>query len=77
DPRLVVCVSPEEGPVSSQAVVDAFLDAIGPGDATESLMVKMWRQANIMGVKRGRPQATGPGKILHLRVEGALPGSPE
>jgi hypothetical protein len=67
-PRLRLCVAPSVGPLDPEAVVDAFLDAVGSGSGTERVMVLQWRQGRLVQVERAVPQPGLSGKILHLRA---------
>lgn len=66
DPRLRLTVSPAVGSLDEEAVIDAFLEAIGPGVGAERVMGLMWRSARFVRVERRLPIVSGSGKILHL-----------
>lgn len=74
DPRLRLIVSPAVGALDEEAVVDAFLEAIGPGVGAERVMGLMWRSARFVRVERRLPIVSGSGKILHLVRALAHPG---
>jgi hypothetical protein len=65
-PRLRLMVNPALGSISTDAVGDAFLAALGAGSPTTHQMELQWRQSALLHVERGAPIATPTGKILHL-----------
>jgi hypothetical protein len=68
-PRVDLLVHPAVGRLVEQELVEAFLEAIGPGSGTERLMALNWRQVGLLRVQRRAPLATATGKILHLAQE--------
>ncbi len=75
-PLLRLLVHPEVGPISSEAVTDAFLRAISPGSGAERVMAQLWRESGVLRVECRPPFVTASGKVLHLHVRkpGADPG---
>jgi hypothetical protein len=69
-PRLRLLVHPAVGPVDGEAVMDAFLQAIGAESGMLRVMALQWRDGGLLGVERRPPLTTGSGKILHLHVAG-------
>ena len=65
--RVTLLVHPAIGPLSADAVADAFLTAIGCGSGAERAMELHWRAAKLLRVERRSPLATTTGKILHLQ----------
>jgi hypothetical protein len=72
-PHLRLLVHPDVGPVSSQAVADAFLEAIGMGRGVEKIMKQVWQDAKLVQVERRPPFLTGSGKIQHLHHKNQTP----
>jgi hypothetical protein len=75
-PRIRLLVHPAVGSLDSDAVVRAFLDAIGAGSGAARMMARVWGDADVVTLERRPPVATATGKILHLHARGgtALPG---
>jgi phenylacetate-coenzyme A ligase PaaK-like adenylate-forming protein len=67
-PGLRLLVHPAVGPLSSEAVAEAFLAAIGAGRGAQRIMSVAWRDARLLRVERRTPLATASGKILHLHA---------
>jgi hypothetical protein len=61
-------VHPRLGPLESDAVGRAFLDAVGTGGGAERVMALAWREGNVLTVERRAPMTTAAGKILHLHA---------
>jgi hypothetical protein len=70
EPGLILLVHPAVGPLSSEAVAEAFLAAIGTGGGARQVMSQAWRDARLLRVERRAPLATASGKILHLHAGG-------
>jgi hypothetical protein len=68
-PILRLLVHPRVGSVDSDAVIGAFLDAIGVGFGAERVMGLAWRNTKVLRIERRAPLRTRAGKILHLHVE--------
>ncbi len=68
-PRLVLLVHPRIGPLSPDAVREAFLAAISAGSGVERVMGLLWRSASFVCVERRAPLPTTSGKILHLQSQ--------
>jgi hypothetical protein len=68
-PILRLLVHPRVGSVDSDAVIGAFLDAIGVGFGAERVMGLAWRNTEVLRIERRAPLRTRAGKILHLHVE--------
>jgi hypothetical protein len=66
--RLRLLVHPKLGPLDSAALVETFLEALGPGSGAERIMALQWRAANLVQVERELPRSTPSGKILHLHT---------
>jgi hypothetical protein len=66
-PSVRLLVHPAIGPLNADAVVDAFLSALGHGSGAERAMELQWRAAKLLHVERRPPLATTTGKILHLQ----------
>ena len=69
-PHLSLLVDPRIGPVSSDAVSETFLTAIGDGRGAEKVMSLAWQDARLLRIERRSPLVTSAGKILHLHVTG-------
>jgi hypothetical protein len=67
-PRLRLFVDPAAGPLSHDAVADAFLTAISPGSGAERVMALLWRNSGMVQVERRAPLVTATGKLLHLHL---------
>jgi hypothetical protein len=65
-PEVALVVDPSVGPLTDQAVIDAFLSAIGGGDSGERLMELQWRDAGVISVLRETPARTASGKVQHV-----------
>jgi hypothetical protein len=65
-PRLALMVDPALGDLDEQAVIDAFLSAIGAGSGVEHVMELKWRSDNLVGVIRDHPRLAASGKVRHL-----------
>jgi hypothetical protein len=70
EPGLRLLVHPAVGPLSPEAVAEAFLAAIGAGRGAGRVMSLAWRDARLLRVERRAPLATASGKILHLHAGG-------
>ena len=70
-PRLRLLVHPAVGPVDPDALVSAFLAAVGGGREITRFMAEQWRDAGLLRVERAVPLVSGAGKILHLVAAGA------
>jgi hypothetical protein len=68
-PRVRLLVHPRLGPLDHGAVADAFLAALGGGDAGLRVAELLWRQAVQFEVERREPRQTASGKIQHLHQE--------
>jgi hypothetical protein len=68
-PHLRLLVHPAVGPLSAEAVTEAFLGAIGGGSGVERVMGLVWREGRILQVERRAPVATASGKILHVHID--------
>jgi hypothetical protein len=66
NPRLILLISPEVGPLEDQEVLRYFYQAIGRGSGAERVMSFQWRSAGFISIRRQRPRTTQTGKILHL-----------
>jgi hypothetical protein len=66
DPRLRLLVHPRLEPLDEQAIVDAFLSGLGTATSMAPLMVRLWREIDILRVERRPPSVTASGKILHF-----------
>lgn len=66
NPRIKLLVHPAVGPVDTDLVSEAFLNAISPGSGAERVMGLLWRDAGLLRVERRAPLTTSSGKILHL-----------
>jgi hypothetical protein len=67
-PRVRLLVHPAVGPLDSQAVATAFLNAIGAGSGAEHMMGLVWREGGLLHVERRAPLITASGKIQHLHA---------
>ncbi len=65
-PRLKLLVHPALGEINTEAVIEAFLDAVGPGTGPARVVELAWRAGRFLQVERTPPRVTGGGKILHL-----------
>jgi hypothetical protein len=65
-PRLRLVVDPAVGTLDTQAIVDAFLSAIGVGSGAERVAGLLWRDSGFLQIERRRPDAEPGGKVLHL-----------
>jgi len=68
--RLWLRVDPAVGPVEADAVIGAFLTAIGNGTDAGRVMAEQWRSAGLLRVERAPPLALASGKILHVHRRG-------
>jgi hypothetical protein len=68
-PRLRLLVHPSVGPLDPQAVIETFLEALGPGSGVERIMALQWRQSRALTVERRPPLMTAVGKVQHLHRE--------
>jgi hypothetical protein len=66
-PRVSIVVSPRNGPLDEEAVVEAVLQHLGFADWSRR-QAQLWRQSGTLRVQRREPFATGAGKILPLHV---------
>ena len=64
--RLVLRVHPAIPTVDDQALIDAFLHALGSGEEAKAVMARYWKEAGLLRVERSPVATTGTGKILHL-----------
>jgi hypothetical protein len=69
--RYSLLVSPEVGPLPAEAVAAALLAELSKLGGAYRLMAAMWAEAGVLKVERRRPEATGRGKVLPVRVLGA------
>jgi hypothetical protein len=72
-PGLTLRVHPRLGAVPSDAIIEAFLSAIGAARGAEQVMGLAWRDARLLRVERQPPLVTPAGKILHLHITGSAP----
>jgi len=66
--RLDVLVSPDVGTVDEDAVVRQVLQQLARGSDTNRMMAEMWREKDVLRVKRERPHLTAGGKLLPLHI---------
>ncbi len=66
--KVHVLAAPRVGPLDPAAVSDAAYAALGDGDDGAELMVRLWRDAETLGVIRREPHATARGKVLPVHV---------
>ncbi len=66
--RLDVLVSPDVGAVDGDEVVRVILAELSKGGDTRRMMAEVWRQGQVLRVKRERPHLTAGGKLLSLHV---------
>ena len=64
--RIRLLVHPALGPLDPDAVVRAFLEALGSGSSADRMMALHWRETALLVVDRQVPRTTGTGKVLHL-----------
>ena len=69
EPQVRLLVHPALGPLDARAVVDAFLEAIGPGSGVERVMALQWRESRSLIVERRPPLRNAVGKVQHLHRE--------
>jgi hypothetical protein len=69
NPVVRLLVHPDLGALDDEAVVETFLEAIGPGSGSGRVMSSLWRSRRVLRVERRAPVKTGSGKVLHLHVE--------
>jgi hypothetical protein len=69
NPVVRLLVHPEVGLLDEEAVIETFLDAIGPGSGSGRVMSALWRARRLLRVERRPPVKTASGKVLHLHVE--------
>jgi hypothetical protein len=70
-PALRLLVHPAVGPLSSEAVAEAFLSAIGGDRGVRQVMSQAWRDGRMLRVERRAPFTTASGKIQHLHAGGS------
>ena len=68
-PVVRLLVHPGVGPLDEPAVIEALLDALGPGSGSDRVMSALWRPRDLLRVERRQPVKTASGKVLHLHVE--------
>jgi len=68
-PRLCLLVHPRVGPVNSDLLSAAFLEALGHHSEPYRAMAMQWRESGFLSVQSRAPYATSSGKILHLRAD--------
>ena len=68
-PAVSLIVSPRVNGVSSEAVADVVLQALGARDPAHRMMAAIWRDGRTLAVVRREPHATRTGKILALHIE--------
>jgi hypothetical protein len=73
DPVVRLRVHPAIGPLAAEAVVGAFLDAIGPGRGFGRVVTETWREAGFVRVEREPPLVTPGGKVQHRHSAGRRP----
>ena len=64
--RLRLLVHPRVGPVDSNALSMALLEALGSHSEADQVMALQWREGRFLGVERRAPYTTSSGKVLHL-----------
>jgi phenylacetate-coenzyme A ligase PaaK-like adenylate-forming protein len=69
-PRYSLLVSPEVGRIDERRLRETFLNELGKKWSVYKWMVKIWRDADVLTVKRQRPVATPRGKIFPFRTLG-------
>jgi hypothetical protein len=69
NPRLLLLVHPNVGPLDPEAVAEALIRGISAGSGTERMMGLVWRDAKLIRVERRPPLVTPSGKILHLHLD--------
>jgi hypothetical protein len=75
-PRLRLLVHPRLGPLDERALADALLSGLGTATPVGPLMVRLWREIDILRVERRAPLATPSGKILHFHSSSRRPAGP-
>jgi hypothetical protein len=65
--RLELLINPAVGPVNEAAVVETFYSALNSGGGMRT-MGEIWKQADILQVRRVTPIATRMGKILPFHL---------
>jgi hypothetical protein len=66
NPRILLLVNPDLGPVNTEDVLHTFLQAIGKGSGAEKVMSLQWKSSGMISVQRERPRTTKTGKIFHV-----------
>ncbi len=66
--RLDIIVSPDVGTVDEDEIVHLVLRELAKGSDTNRMMAEMWRERNVLRVKRERPHLTAGGKMLPLHI---------
>jgi hypothetical protein len=73
EPRILLLVHPRIGPVDSELLSTAFLEALGNQSQPYQTMALQWKASGFLIVVRRAPYATSSGKILHLWAASATP----
>jgi len=66
--RLDVIVGPDVGVVDEAQVVDLVLDELSKGSDTNRMMAAVWRERQVLRVRRESPHLTSGGKLLSLHI---------
>ncbi len=61
-------MSPDVGPVDEEEVVRIVLAELSKGGDTNRMMAEVWRQGDVLRVRRERPRLTPGGKQLSLHM---------
>jgi hypothetical protein len=66
--RLDVLVNPDVGSVDEEDVVRVVLLELSRGSDTNRMMSEVWRERNLLRVRREKPHLSAGGKLLSLHV---------
>ncbi|MBN1153236.1 MAG: hypothetical protein JXA58_08490 [Dehalococcoidia bacterium] len=66
--RMDVLVSPDVGVVDEEELVRVVLLELSRGSDTNRMMADVWRERDVLRVRRERPHVTAAGKLLTLHV---------
>jgi hypothetical protein len=62
-------VSPSVGDVDFEQVRTAFLESLAANSAVNQVMIRLWKESDVLTVERRNPQQTRSGKVLHFHID--------
>ena len=66
--RVDILVSPRVGHVDADEVIRVILAELSRGSDTNRMMAEVWRQGDVLRLRREEPRLTSGGKLLSLHI---------